>query len=143
MSNDDSDNDELEGNAGQPSPSGKHDKRGSPAKDDCNPGLSKPPLAEAFVADSSELGGDSGADSIGESISKTTPAGTALLQFPYSRVPPVSTPGGFRNLGVTALVRSLKLSEEQTSGHWCSRCAGIWFGMPLETQCPVCGNRHG
>jgi hypothetical protein len=49
----------------------------------------------------------------------------------------------FRDLGVTPLARALGLSLEQTSGHWCSRCEGIWFGYTLEAQCPVCGNRKG
>lgn len=49
----------------------------------------------------------------------------------------------YRDLGVTPLVRQLGLKPEQTNGHWCSRCAGIWFGYTLETECPVCGNRHG
>jgi rubrerythrin len=46
-------------------------------------------------------------------------------------------------LGVTPLVIQLGLTEEQTNGHWCSRCEGIWFGYTLEAQCPVCGNRNG
>ena len=52
-------------------------------------------------------------------------------------------PGGFRDLGVTPLARQLGLTPEQTNGHWCSRCEGIWFGYTLEAQCPVCGNRKG
>jgi hypothetical protein len=56
---------------------------------------------------------------------------------------PGSKPGGFRDLGITPLARQLGLSVEQTNGHWCSRCEGIWFGYTLEAQCPVCGNRKG
>lgn len=48
-----------------------------------------------------------------------------------------------KELGVTPLARQLNLTEEQTNGHWCSRCQGIWYGYTLETQCPVCGNRRG
>ncbi|NOT46877.1 MAG: hypothetical protein HOP17_03885 [Acidobacteria bacterium] len=49
----------------------------------------------------------------------------------------------FVDLGTTPLAKQLGLSPEQTNGHWCSRCRGIWFGYTLETQCPVCGNRRG
>lgn len=51
--------------------------------------------------------------------------------------------GRFRDLGITRLARQLGLTEEQTNGHWCSRCQGIWFGYTLEAECPVCGNRKG
>lgn len=51
--------------------------------------------------------------------------------------------GEFVDLGVTPLARQLGLTPEQTNGHWCSRCQGIWFGYTLEAECPVCGNRHG
>lgn len=56
---------------------------------------------------------------------------------------PSAQPGGFRDLGITPLALQLGLTPEQTNGHWCSRCEGIWFGYTLETQCPVCGNRRG
>lgn len=61
----------------------------------------------------------------------------------HSRCAPPTTPGGFKDLGITPLARQLGLTVEQTNGHWCSRCRGIWFGYTLETQCPVCGNRNG
>lgn len=48
-----------------------------------------------------------------------------------------------KNLGTTPLAKQLALTEEQTNGHWCSHCEGIWFGYTLEAECPVCGNRHG
>lgn len=63
--------------------------------------------------------------------------------FPYSRTQPPGTPGGFKDLGHTLLSRQLGLTDEQTNGHWCSRCQGIWFGYTLEAECPVCGNRNG
>ncbi len=65
------------------------------------------------------------------------------FRFPYSRVKPLGTSGGFKDLGITPLARQLELTVEQTNGHWCSRCQGIWFGYTLETQCPACGNRKG
>lgn len=49
----------------------------------------------------------------------------------------------FVDLGTTPLAKQLGLAPEQTNGHWCSRCQGIWFGYTLEAECPVCGNRHG
>ncbi|MGA2551074.1 MAG: hypothetical protein ABSF50_13065 [Burkholderiaceae bacterium] len=76
-----------------------------------------------------------------DSTSKT--ARGITYPFPHSRVAPPRTAGGFRDLGVTPLARQLGLSIEQTNGHWCSRCEGIWFGYTLEAQCPVCGNRKG
>lgn len=66
-----------------------------------------------------------------------------LTAFPQSRTLPPATPGGFRDLGLTPMAIQLELTAEQTNGHWCSRCQGIWFGYTLETQCPVCGNRNG
>ena len=65
------------------------------------------------------------------------------IAFPHSRTLPPSTPGGFKDLGITPLARQLGLKLEQTNGHWCSRCQGIWFGYTLEAQCPVCNNRKG
>jgi len=70
-------------------------------------------------------------------------ANARRYRFPVSRTSPPATPGGFRNLGVTPLATQLGLAPEQTNGHWCSRCQGIWFGYTLEAQCPVCGNRKG
>lgn len=66
-----------------------------------------------------------------------------IYRFPFSRTMPPSTPGGFKDLGITSLARQLGLTMEQTNGHWCSRCHGIWFGYTLEAECPVCGNRDG
>lgn len=61
----------------------------------------------------------------------------------FSRTQIRNTQGGFKDLGITPLARQLGLTHEQTNGHWCSRCRGIWFGYTLEAQCPVCGNRNG
>lgn len=65
------------------------------------------------------------------------------IPFPFSRVLPQRTRGGFRELGTTPLARQLALEEWQLNGHWCSRCEGIWYGYTLETQCPCCENRRG
>ena len=54
-----------------------------------------------------------------------------------------ATTGNFKDLGLTPYARQLGLTTEQTHGHWCKRCEGIWFGYSLEVQCPVCGNRSG
>lgn len=66
-----------------------------------------------------------------------------IVQFPQSRVPPAGSNVTFKELGLSALSQSLGLPERQATGHWCSRCHGIWYGYLLEVTCPVCGNRHG
>jgi len=69
--------------------------------------------------------------------------GPDVVRFPQSRVRP---PGGltpYRDLGVSRLSAAIGGLKEQTTGHWCSRCKGIWFGYLLEVECPVCGNRKG
>lgn len=66
----------------------------------------------------------------------------SLLRNPASCEESVQ-PRTIHELGVTPLARQLGLSDEQTNGHWCSRCEGIWYGYTLEVQCPVCGNRKG
>ncbi|HVY99804.1 MAG TPA: hypothetical protein VHA35_09895 [Dongiaceae bacterium] len=65
-----------------------------------------------------------------------------VVRFPQSRVRP---PGGesYTDLGLGKMARNLGMAREQLSGHWCSRCQGIWFGYLLEVECPVCGNRNG
>lgn len=65
------------------------------------------------------------------------------LRFPCSRTEPAHTQGGPVELGITDLARQLVVNDESLFGHWCSRCHGVWYGLPLEAQCPVCGNRHG
>lgn len=50
---------------------------------------------------------------------------------------------GFFDLGASNLANRLGAPARQGTGHWCSRCKGIWFGYPLEVDCPRCGNRHG
>jgi hypothetical protein len=79
----------------------------------------------------------------GDDSSDAAEGSHGVVDFPYSRTTPAATPGGFRDLGVTPLAVQLALTVEQTNGHWCSRCQGIWFGYTLEAQCPVCGNRNG
>jgi hypothetical protein len=71
------------------------------------------------------------------------PTDAQPVPFPFSRVTPQHTLGGFRELGTTQLAQQLGLHEWQLNGHWCSRCQGIWYGYTLETECPACGNRHG
>ena len=70
-------------------------------------------------------------------------ASPQIVTFPLSRVRP---PGGsipFKDLGNSKLADALGVLGEQTTGHWCSSCKGIWFGTLLEAECPVCGNRNG
>ncbi len=66
------------------------------------------------------------------------------VRFPCSRISPPHTPGGTKELGIGALARQLGVHEDRAlNGHWCSRCQGIWYGVMLEVECPVCGNRSG
>lgn len=65
-----------------------------------------------------------------------------VLRFPQSRVrmgggkPP-------RDLGLSKLSKEVGSSGRSAKGHWCSHCRGIWYSYFLESECPVCGNRHG
>lgn len=66
-----------------------------------------------------------------------------VMRFPLSRTRPKSTAGGYADLGIGALARHLNMPKSQMTGHWCSRCQGMWFGYALEVECPRCSNRHG
>lgn len=66
-----------------------------------------------------------------------------VVRFPQSRVRPASGGQPFRRLGTGAFSMRFGSPERQTTGHWCSKCQGIWFGYLLEVTCPKCGNRHG
>jgi hypothetical protein len=66
-----------------------------------------------------------------------------VVRFPQSRVRPRGSGAPFKVLGFGLQAERLGASREQTTGHWCSRCRGIWFGYLLEVACPACGNRHG
>lgn len=70
-------------------------------------------------------------------------AGADIVRFPVSRTTPPGSSGGFTDLGVGKMARHLGMREGQMTGHWCSRCRGIWFGYAFEVECPQCGNRHG
>jgi hypothetical protein len=67
----------------------------------------------------------------------------AIIRFPQSRVLPTGHGRPARELGRSLLAQQLGAPIEQATGHWCSRCRGIWYGYLLEVACPVCGNRHG
>jgi hypothetical protein len=67
-----------------------------------------------------------------------------VIRFPQSRVRLPGSAEPVRELGFTPFAKRLGGAlSEQTTGHWCSRCRGIWYGYLLEVACPVCGNRHG
>ena len=66
-----------------------------------------------------------------------------IVRFPQSRVRPASSERPFKQLGTSEFSARLGFPERQATGHWCSRCRGIWYGYLLEAACPVCGNRHG
>lgn len=74
---------------------------------------------------------------------KNEAPGAPVVRFPQSRVRP---PGGlepYKDLGIGRMAQTLGMPTEQQTGHWCSRCKGIWFGYLLEVECPMCGNRGG
>jgi len=70
-------------------------------------------------------------------------ADTSVVAFPHSRVSPQVAGKSYKDLGKGNMGYKYGLPKEQLSGHWCSRCEGIWFGYLLEIECPKCGNRHG
>jgi hypothetical protein len=67
----------------------------------------------------------------------------AVLRFPQSRVRAPGSEEPLNVIGTSPLAGVLGAPSEQTTGHWCSHCRGIWYGFLLEVACPVCGNRHG
>jgi hypothetical protein len=72
-----------------------------------------------------------------------SPSAASVVRFPQSRVSPRGASGGFNDLGLSNLARYLGAPGRQGTGHWCSRCHGIWFGYVLEVTCPKCGGRQG
>jgi hypothetical protein len=66
-----------------------------------------------------------------------------IVRFPQSRVPVAGAGKPFRQLGNSQFSARFGSPGRQATGHWCSRCRGIWYGYLLEVTCPVCGNRHG
>jgi hypothetical protein len=78
---------------------------------------------------------------MGDNDEKHRPA--AVLRFPQSRLSPSGLVRPAKNLGIGTMAKVIGAPEHQATGHWCSRCRGIWYGYPLEVTCPVCGNRHG
>ncbi len=66
-----------------------------------------------------------------------------VIRFPQSRVPGRGKSHPVKDLGLTRLARLIDPSGRGSSGHWCSRCEGVWYGCASEAECPVCGNRQG
>jgi len=66
-----------------------------------------------------------------------------VVAFPHSKVSPAFAGDRYKELGMGKMADSVGAAIEQQSGHWCSRCKGIWFGYLLEVECPKCGNRQG
>lgn len=66
-----------------------------------------------------------------------------VLRFPLSRASPPGSARAPLELGYGTMAELIGIPREQTTGHWCSRCQGIWYGYLLEVACPKCGNRHG
>ena len=67
----------------------------------------------------------------------------SVVAFPHSKVAPSNQASQYKRLGMGKMAETLGAPIEQQSGHWCSRCQGIWFGFLLEVECPKCGNRQG
>lgn len=65
-----------------------------------------------------------------------------VVRFPFSRVR-AATGEPAKDLGLTPLSHQINSTGRSAKGHWCSRCRGIWWSYFLESECPVCGNRHG
>lgn len=65
-----------------------------------------------------------------------------VIRFPFSRSGVARRSGPARDLGLTPLSKQIGGGGEP-KGHWCSRCEGIWWTHFGETECPVCGKRHG
>jgi hypothetical protein len=72
-----------------------------------------------------------------------SPAAGEIIRFPQSRVPVAGARKPFKQLGDSPFSAEFGSPRRQATGHWCSRCRGIWYGYLLEVTCPVCGNRHG
>jgi len=78
-----------------------------------------------------------------DKIDKSKSNENSVVAFPHSRVSPTSQVLRYKRLGMGKMADTLGAAGEQQSGHWCSRCQGIWFGFLLEVACPNCGNRQG
>ena len=70
-------------------------------------------------------------------------SGARIVRFPQSRVAPAGAGRPVRQLGFGPMARVIGAPQEQATGHWRSRCHGIWYGYVLEVACPACGNRRG
>ena len=79
----------------------------------------------------------------GDDNKRDPEATNQVVRFPWSRVCPAGGNQPVRELGYGNLSELIGIPREQTTGHWCSRCQGIWYGYLLEVACSQCGNRHG
>jgi hypothetical protein len=82
-------------------------------------------------------------DCSGDRIGDGPQRDSEIIRFPQSRVLPAGRNKPLKQLGRSTLADRFGTPERQATGHWCSRCQGIWYGYLLEVACPVCGNRHG
>lgn len=67
------------------------------------------------------------------------PERSVVVPFPGSRL--AKAPVKPRDLGLTALSKTLGPVAISGKGHWCDRCNGIWYSYFGEARCPVCGGR--
>lgn len=69
------------------------------------------------------------------------PERSVIVPFPGPRARPAKAPEAARNLGLTALSKTLGPVAISPKGHWCDRCEGIWYSFFGEARCPVCGGK--
>jgi hypothetical protein len=70
-------------------------------------------------------------------------AAAKIVRFAQTRARVAGADKPFKQLGNSQFSARFGSPGRQATGHWCSRCRGIWYGYLLEVTCPVCGNRHG
>lgn len=58
----------------------------------------------------------------------TDDAAKQVLRFPLSRAAPPGPAQPARDLGYGSMAELIGIPREQTTGHWFSRCNGIWYG---------------
>ncbi|MAY21121.1 MAG: hypothetical protein CL955_10935 [Erythrobacteraceae bacterium] len=70
-------------------------------------------------------------------------ADDTLIRFPFSRMQGPNRDRPVNVLGESKLSKEVGPAGSGKTGHWCSECKGVWFGLGAEVECPTCGNRHG
>lgn len=66
-----------------------------------------------------------------------------VTPFPYSKIPGRNRNHPVKELGKSPMLLAVSGKSSHATGHWCSLCRGVWFGLRSEVECPVCANRQG